>query len=136
MRNLSITYGPARAIETEICDVMLSARVEASADLDVQIFHGLIQGEQFVGEAGANFASKASRGSDTEFARVRPRAGCDVNNRSGPRFGQANSGELAIQIHQVGFGHPAKYDVLFYRRADVIATKAACNFRQLPRLPC
>ncbi len=42
--------------------------------------------------------------------------------------------EFAIQIGQIGFRNPAQNDVLFDRRAKVVAAEAARDVRELPRL--
>src|SRR5207249_3494043 len=66
MRNLAIADRPARAIEAKVRDVVLAARVEASANLDVQVFDRLIKSEELVGKTCANLTSKTSRRSDAE----------------------------------------------------------------------
>src|SRR5262249_6945007 len=125
---------PACAIEAEIGDVMLSARIKASADLDMKIADRFIEREQPIRKARSNLTGKSARRRNPEFARIRTRACNHIEDCPRPGLTQSHAYEFAIQIRKIGFGYPPQYDVLFDRRPKIVAAESPGDVRELPRL--
>src|SRR5262249_6582444 len=105
MRHLSIADRSAGAVETEVRNVMLTARVNAPADFDMQILYSFIQREELVRKTRANFSGQTSRGSDSEFARVGSRARRNVHDGSCSCFREADTREFPIKVYKVCFAN-------------------------------
>jgi hypothetical protein len=98
-------------------------------DLDVKVADRFVEREEPVRQAHANFARKATRGCDAEFASVRAGAGDNVQNRAGAGATQSNANELTVEIGKIGFGNPAQDNVLFNRRPQRVAAEAPSDIR-------
>ena len=135
MRNLAIADVDRHSIEAQIRDVMLAARIEATADLDPQILDGFIQIEGLCGQPRAKLAGETARRRDSQLAGVGARASRDIHDRAGAGCSQANAREFTIEIRKIGFAHPSQHDVLFDGRAHAVAAEASRNTRELTHLP-
>ena len=124
----------ADAVEAQIGHVVLAAGVEAAADLDVQALHGFVQGVALGGQALAQLAGQAARGSDAQLAGVGARAGCHVDDGAGASLTQAEGLEGLVQLQQVGLGHPAQDDVLLHGGAHRLAGEAPGQIGQRAQL--
>ena len=61
MRDLPIADRADDAVETQVRNVVLAAGIEAAADLDVKILDRVVELEEFLAQAAANFAGEPSR---------------------------------------------------------------------------
>src|SRR6202034_1893348 len=86
MRHSKAADFPADAVETQIGDMVLAAAIEAAADLDMEMLHGFIELEAFLGQAFVKLAGQSARGRNAQLAGIRARAGDDVNDRARSRI--------------------------------------------------
>src|SRR5437867_5710904 len=114
MRHLAVAHRTAVAIETDVGDVMLAARVEAATHLDAQVLYGRVHRKKFPRETIANLARQPARRSDAEFARVGAGARHDVEDCAGAVFAETDLLQFPIQRRQVRLADPSQDDVLFY----------------------
>src|SRR5206468_12443835 len=70
MRNLAIADRPAGSIKTKIRDVVLSARIETTADFDVEIFDSLVEVEKPSSQPCSDFSGQAARRSNAQLTGV------------------------------------------------------------------
>ena len=101
------------AVKPDVRDMVLTATVEAAADLDVQVLDRLIQLEAFFSEAIPQFGGQTARRRDAELAGVGPRASDDVQNVAGARFTKPRHAERLVERGYVGPADPADDKVLF-----------------------
>ena len=90
MRHLIAVHVAADAVEADIGDVMLATGIEAAADFDVQVLHCRVEGQTFFTKPLAQLAREPARRRDSKLARVRARAGGDVDDRCGVGATQAD----------------------------------------------
>ena len=128
--------GAACAVEANIGDVVLSARIETTADLDAEALYRLIDLDELCGQAFADFVCKASGGRNPQLAGVGAGAGCDVDDRAGSRVAQTDSLQLLIEIREIGLAHPSQHHVLLDSRTYILPGKLARDVGQLAHLPC
>src|SRR5262249_47781729 len=121
MRNLAISDRPARSVKTEISNMVLPARIEAAADLNVQLLHSFIQDKEFLCQAMPNLGAKTSGGCNSEFARICTGARRNIHNRSCSHLSQTDALQCSIELGQIGFTNPTQNDVLFHCRADILS---------------
>src|SRR5262249_60735319 len=114
---------------------MLPARVETTADLDVQTLHGLVQLDALGHQPRAQLAGEPARGGDAELAGVGARAGGYVDDRLRARRRQLDRPQLVVELRQVGLAHPAKDDVLLDGRPHRVADISPGNLGELAHLP-
>src|ERR1700686_4888629 len=98
--------------------MMLPATVKAATDLDVQVSNGLLQLKTLLGQPIAQLRRQPARGRNAQLARVRPRAGRNVNDSFRAGLADSRSLQSLMDFRQIALTHPAKDNVLFDRRAD------------------
>src|SRR5207245_9698237 len=105
-------------VKADFGHMMLSATVEAAADLDVQVLHRLIQLKALLRQPLAQLACQSARGRNSQLACIRSRARDDVDN--GPRagFSQANRMQRVVELWQIALADPANHEVLLDGRAE------------------
>ncbi len=110
--------------------MMLAATVEAAADLDVQLYNGIVQLEIFLGEPLAQFRGEAARGGNAQLAGVRARAGSDIHDAARARIGQPRGFQRLMQFQEIALADPAKDDILLDGQSDRFLREAARDVRQ------
>ncbi len=137
--NLEVGYGDAAdlaadAVEADVGGVVLSARVEASADLDPQAFYGFVERVGALGQPAAQLGREAARRGDAELAGVGARAGGDVEDGTRTRQTQSEFFQVGVESRQIGLAHPAQDEVLLHRRANGVLDIATADVCQSPKL--
>ena len=125
---------PTDAVQTDVGDVMLPARVEATARLDPQTLDRLIELSGVTGQIGSQLGRESPGRRDPELAGVGAWAGGDVGQRAGTRFPETSGAQLAIQAREIGFADPAQHDVLLHRGPDRVTDVATGDIRQVSQL--
>src|SRR3989442_14878072 len=113
---------------------MLSAGVEAAADLDVEVLDRLVELVIPLRQASSELCCQTPRRSNAEFACIRTRASGYIDNRACSGLCQADFFERGIEVRQVGFAHPAQDDILFHGGAYRVAHKTARDIGQAAKL--
>ena len=98
MRNGEAADLAADAVETKIGHVMLAAAIEAAADFDVQVLHGFVELEAFLGERFVQLARQAARRRNSQLAGVGARAGDDIHDRARAGIAKAHGFERLIEF--------------------------------------
>src|SRR5271154_1696242 len=111
----------ADAVKTEVRYMMLTATIEASAHLDVQILYRLIHLKAFLLETLAQLRREPARRGNPQLAGVRSRAGDDIENRACTRPAEVRRVERAVECRQISLANPANRKVLLDGRANRFA---------------
>ena len=114
--------------------MVLSAGVEAAADLYVQIFNRFVEVVVILGKPFPQLARQAARGGDPEFAGVGAGAGGHVDHRAGAAAVQPQFPQLAVKRGEVRLADPAEDDVLLDRRSHRVLDVTAADVGQAPQL--
>ncbi len=120
----------ADAVEAEVGHVMLAATVEAAADLDVQILHGFVQLETFLGERFVQLGRQSARGGNSQLAGVRAGAGDDIDDRARAGIAKAHGFERLVNFGQIALADPANDEILLDRGANGFLGEAADDVRE------
>ena len=124
----------ADTVESQIGDVMLSATIEAPADLDMQLLYGFVGHKAFFTDLPAEFGRKSARGRYAEFASIGSGARGDIHQRASSGIGKAHSAQGLVEVRQIALSDPANHEVLLDSRANGLFSETAhdvCQGTQL-----
>ena len=114
--------------------MVLTAGVEATADLDAKAADDFIQLRVFRSETLAEFAGEAARSGDAELAGIGAGARRDVNDRFGDRSCESGFLQFGVDSGKIGIAHPSEDEVLFHRAADGFLHVLAGDIREFAHL--
>ena len=115
---------------------MLSATVEAAADLNVKVLHCLVGCETSLADPLAQLRRQSARGRNPQLAGIGARATGDINQRACTRISKAHRVKCFVELRQITFAHPADHKVLFDGRANCFPRETphdVCHRSQLIR---
>src|SRR4029077_14537772 len=112
MRHLEALHVAVDAVKADVGNMMLAAGVKAAANFNAQIFYRLIELQALLTQSIAQLPCEPTGRCDSQFARIRPWARCDVHNSCSVRRAETDGFNSSVKLRQIRFADPAEENVL------------------------